>query len=162
MRDSKSLPTRQIDKRIFDQDTKFLHATNLTPTLKTEISFEHINKTPIKDPFLTSTQDEAQVKRIYSQLLKKIQFLENNFQWVMENFKQITKDQNKQYNELLKKIQSIKKKDEQVEILMERQEQMVQTFQQKINKLQQIIQQQEIKLINTQSALNEARQFHSK
>ena len=158
MKETKNLHTRQIDKRVFDQDIRFLHTTNLTPTLKTEVSLEQINKIPIKNPLLTSTQDEAQLKEIYSQLLKKIQFLENNFQWVLENLKQITKDHNKQYNDLLKKIQIIKRKDEQVEMLMERQDQMVQTFQQKINQLQEIIKQQEIKLINAQLALNKAHQ----
>ena len=41
---------------------------------------------------------------------------------------------------------------------MERQDQMALMFQQKIRQLQEIIKQQEVKLINTQSTLNEARQ----
>ena len=158
MRKSKTLHTRQIDKRVFDQDIKFPHTTNLTPTLKTDTDLEHIRKTSIENSLLSSRVNKTQVKREYFQLLKKIQFLENNFQWILECLKQTIKDHNKQYDELFKKVQTVKKKDEQIEMLMERQDQMVLVFQQKIHQLQKVIKQQEDKLINTQSALSEARQ----
>ncbi len=158
MREGKILHTRQIDKRVFDQDLKFLHRTNLTPTLKNDTNVEPIKETSIKNSLFSSGINEAQDKKEYFQLLKKIQFLENNFQWMLECLKQTIKDHKKQYDKLFEKIQTIKKKDEQIEILVERQDQMVLMFQQKVHQLQNLIKQQEVKLINTQSALSEARQ----
>ena len=158
MKESKKLYNKQIDKRIFDQDINFLQTTNLTPTLKTKIPLEHIKNISIKDSSLDCIPDKIQVKKTSSQLLKKIQFLENNFQWMLEHLKDTIKNHNKQYNKLLEKIQTVKKRDEQVETLIERQDQILLALHQKIRQLQQIIKQQEIKLINTQSALNEAHQ----
>ena len=147
---------KRIDKRVFDQDLKFPYRTNLTPILKNDIHSEQI-KNP-KNSLLSSHVSEVQNKKEYSQLLKKVQFLENNLQWILECLKQTIMNHKKQYEELLKNFQTIKKKDKQIEILVERQDQMALVFQQKTHQLQKIIQQQEAKLINTQSALNEARQ----
>ena len=158
MREGKSLHKRQIDKRVFDQEFGFPYTTNLTPTLKSDVHFKQTQKASIKGS-LSSHIDEIQDKKKSFQLLKKIQFLENNFQWILECLKQTIKDHNKQYDELSKKIQDIKKKDEQIEMLLERQDQMALVFQQKVHQLQEVIKQQEVKLVNTQSALNEARQY---
>ena len=156
MNQDKSLYTRQIDSRVFNQDMEFPSSTDLTPTLKNPISLEKTRKIPIKSPLSFSSQSETQMINP-SQLLKKIQFLENNFQWILECLKKTVKDHNKQHGELLKKIQTIKRSEEQTQRLIERQDQMVQIFQQKIHQLQQIIKEQEIKLVHAQSTLNQAR-----
>lgn len=149
MNQDKSLYTRQIDNRIFDQDMGFPSFVDLTPNLKNSRYLE-----PEREnlPSLSS-QNETQTVGL-PELLKKIQFLENNFQWILECLKKIVKDHNEQHDKLLKKIQAVKQGEEQTQILVERQDQMVQIFQRKINQLQKIIKEQEIKLIYAQSVLN--------
>ena len=158
MKENKGRYNRQIDKRIFDKDVTFLETTNLTPTLKTETSLEQIKNPSIKDSFLNTTEKKAKIENTYFQLLKKIEFLESNFQWMLERLKDTIKTHNKQYDQMLQKVQGIKKRDEQIEELIERQGQIFLALQQKITQLQQIIKHQEAKLMTTQSALNEARQ----
>ena len=77
---------------------------------------------------------------------------------MLECLKDTIKAHNKQHDQLLQKIQKAKKRDEQIEVLIERQGQIFLALQQKIIQLQHIIKYQEAKLMTTQSALNEAHQ----
>ena len=145
MKETKIMPSKRIDSRIFEQNTDFPHFIDLTPTLK------NTNSITIKKPATTMASQKWP-----SELSNRIQTLEDKVEGILKHLQSLVKDHLKKYNEVLQKIQTIKQKDEDIELLIERHNQIVQTFQNKVNQLQHLIEKQEIKLINTQSALHEA------
>ena len=148
---TKSSLSRQIDRRVFDQNADFPTFVDLTPIIKTQKSSK---------PFIPNEDTQLQVFK--ANMLKRIHVLEKNLKWLLKCLQQVVKDNNVQYKNLLQKIQEFQKNDAQVEELIERHTVIVQEFQQKIKALQNVIEQQEVKLITTQAALNEAHQHLEK
>lgn len=148
---TKSSLSRQIDRRVFDQNADFPTFVDLTPIIKTQ-----------KPSKSFTPKEDTQLQVFKADMLKRIHVLEKNLKWLLKCLQQVVKDNNVQYKNLLQKIQEFQKNDAQVEELIERHTVIVQEFQQKIKALQNVIEQQEVKLITTQAALNEAHQHLEK